>query len=277
MMVVDAERYTVDTKKRSTLVMLAAVVGGYSVLRFGPNLIRQKLILQDLDRPSGFRKFVAGESSGGAFDPFIGLVNEVDEATVEAKVQADKRIDENICLALYRGLDLAAGQVPIASFSDYYCPFCRVQTKRLAELVRSRSSEVAVAWHELPLLGESSNLAAKAALAAKRQGAYVEFHDRLMRSAFVANSEYLSQLASDLQVDEERLPADMNSDDVGEELEDSAALSRALSLVGTPAMVIGRTVVQGLVSNRMINKIISLEREEGWAEQCGYAGSFTRA
>lgn len=270
-MVVVAERYTVDTRKRSTFVTLAAVVGGYSVLRFGPNLLSQELELENLDKPRGFRKFVAGESSGGTFDPFVGLENEQDAAIAEAKIRADERVAGNICLALYRGLDLADAQVPIASFSDYYCPFCRVQTKRLAELAKSRGSEIAVAWHELPLLGESSNLAAKAALAAKRQGAYVEFHDRLMRSAFVASPEYLSRLASDLQVDEERLLADMNSDDVGEELEDSAALSRALSLVGTPALVIGRTVVQGQVSNSMIDKIIALEREEGWAEQCGYA------
>ena len=266
----DAERYTVDTKKRSTLVTLVAVFGGYSMLRFGPNLLPQKFELEYLNQPIGFRKFVAGESSGGTFDPFVGLENEEDADTAEAKIRADERVDGNICLALYRGLVLADGQVPIASFSDYYCPFCRVQTKRLAELAKSRGSEIAVAWHELPLLGESSNLAAKAALAAKRQGAYVEFHDRLMRSAFVASPEYLSRLARDLQVDEEQLLADMNSDDVVRELEDSAALSRALSLVGTPALVIGRTIVQGQVSDTLIDKIVALERDEGWAEQCGY-------
>jgi protein-disulfide isomerase len=159
----------------------------------------------------------------------------------------------------------------MASFSDYYCPFCRVQTKRLAELAKSRVAEIAVAWHELPLLGETSDLAARAALAAKRQGAYVAFHDRLMRTPFAAGPEYISLLSDVLGVDEDRLIADMSSEAVAEELENSAALSRVFAFVGTPALVIGRTVIQGQVSDKMIDRIIALEREEGWAASCGYA------
>ena len=64
--------------------------------------------------------------------------------------------------------------------------------------------------------------------------------------------------------------ADIDSTAVSQELENSAALSRALALVGTPALVVGRTVVQGQVSDSMITRIIALEREEGWAEQCNY-------
>jgi hypothetical protein len=38
--------------------------------------------------------------------------------------------------------------------------------------------------------------------------------------------------------------------------------------VGTPALVIGRTVVQGQISDKMIRRIIELEREEGWNVAC---------
>jgi len=91
-----------------------------------------------------------------------------------------------------------------------------------------------------------------------------------MRNPFVASPEYLTQLSKDIGVNEQQLLADMDSDDVALELQNSAALSRAFAFVGTPALVIGRTVVQGQVSDQMIDKIIALEREEGWAEQCGY-------
>ena len=63
----------------------------------------------------------------------------------------------------------------------------------------------------------------------------------------------------------------MESRDVELELENSAALSRVFAFVGTPALVIGRTVVQGQISDKMIGKIVALEREDGWAESCGYA------
>lgn len=259
-----------DQKKRSTLLTLGAIGLGYAGFRYVPSLIPQRLELEAMSSPEGFRKFSAGETSSGGFDMFVGLTSGDDVAQRDAKQAADARIRQNVCGSLYANLDLAADQIPMASFSDYYCPFCRVQTKRLGELVKAKGSEVAVAWHELPLLGENSYEAAKAALAAKRQGSYVEFHDRLMRTPFVADPAYLVRLSADLGVDHDRLVADMESDDVRLELENSAALSRAFAFIGTPALVIGRTVVSGQISDRLINDIIDLERTEGWREQCGY-------
>lgn len=260
-----------DEKRRSTLITIAAIVAGYAALRYGPNLIPQEIQFVDMDRPNGFRKVVAGETSSGSFDPFVGMSNAGSDSVKEAKLRADARVGENVCRALYGELNLTPRQVPVASFSDYYCPFCRVQTKRLADLVVSNGNEFSIAWHELPLLGEDSNLAARAALAAKRQGAYVAFHERLMKTPFVASPEYLIRLSEDLEINEEQLLIDIDSKEVSQELEDSAALSRVLAFVGTPALVIGRTVVQGQVSDGAIKSIIELEREEGWAEQCNYA------
>ena len=38
-----------------------------------------------------------------------------------------------------------------------------------------------------------------------------------------------------------------------------------------PYVVIGRTVVQGQISDKMVGKIIELEREEGWDSACAAA------
>ena len=257
-----------DRSKRNSLYLLFGLGAGYVAFRTVPGLIPQEMAFVRVEQPEGFRKFVAGDYSAAGFDPLMGISQAEDDPELQARQAADARVKDDICRALYRDLVLRPGQVPIASFSDYYCPFCRVQTKRLAELAKSRKDEIAVAWHELPLLGDNSDLAARAALAAKRQGAYVKFHDRLMRSAFVASPEYLALLSKDIGVDEETLVADMESSDVEEELHDSAALARLFAFVGTPALVVGRTIIQGQVNDGTINKIIALEREEGWAAQC---------
>ncbi len=89
-----------------------------------------------------------------------------------------------------------------------------------------------------------------------------------MTSPFQATPEYLARLSEDLGVDGEQLVADMESPEVARELENSAALAQVFAFVGTPALVIGRTVVQGQVSDRMIRRIIDLEREEGWDVAC---------
>ncbi|SDO86861.1 Protein-disulfide isomerase [Lutimaribacter pacificus] len=256
-----------DSGKRSTLITLGAIVAGYAALRTVPSLLPEKLELEPLNNPAGFRKYVAGDTSGG-FDPFVGLGARESDAVIARKEAAFERVSNNVCDALYGELGTNPARVPIASFSDYYCPYCRIQTKRLAEITNAMPSEVAVAWHELPLLGDSSNLAARAALAAKRQGAYVTFHERLMTTPFQATPEYLSRLAGDLGVDEERLVADMESPEVVRELENSSALARVFAFVGTPALVVGRTVVQGQISDKMVRRIIELEREEGWNAAC---------
>lgn len=256
-----------DSRKRSTLFTLGAIAAGYLALRNAPSLLPEKLELEELDTPLGFRKYAAGSSSGG-FDPFVGMGVPDGPEILARKELALARVKSNICTALYGDLDALEEKVPMASFSDYYCPYCRVQTKRLFELTMAMPNDVSVAWHELPLLGDVSDLAAKAALAAKRQGAYVKFHETLMKSPFQASPEYLSLLATDLGVDEDRLISDMESSEILLELENSAALASLFAFVGTPALVIGRTVVQGQISDKMIKKIIDLEREEGWKSVC---------
>ena len=259
-----------DKSKRQTLLVLGTVALGYGGIRILPSLLPQEIIFEEMDTPSGFRRFVAGESSS-AFDPFIGLGSPEELEAAARKEAAAARVSASVCDALYGELTLSSSQVPLASFSDYYCPFCRVQTKRLAEFAKSAPDEIAVAWHELPLLGETSNMAARAALAAKRQGAYVEFHERLMKSPFRASPEFLGELAEDLNVERDQLVLDMSSDSVTRELEDSSALSRLFAFVGTPALVVGRTVIQGQVSDATLKKIIELEREQGWESVCATA------
>lgn len=257
-----------DPKKRNTLIAFGALGTVYASFQIIPDLLPERVNFVELDRPTGFRKYDAGESSSGAFDLFVGLEDGEMADVAAAKEVADNRVQANVCDALYSGLDLNPGQVPIASFSDYYCPYCRVQTRRLADLSKSRSAEVAVAWHELPLLGEYSNTAALAALAAKRQGAYVAFHDHLMKAPFVADEQYLQRLSNNIGVDFDMLIEDMNSVAVQQELQDSAALSRVFSFVGTPALVIGRSVIQGQISDRAIDEIIELESDGAWTQLC---------
>lgn len=252
-----------NANRRNTLLAIAGLGAAYSGVRYFPGFGNDKIAFEMIADPPGFRRLTAGESSSG-FDPFYGLGGSDADPLIEAKARARS----DICAALYGELTSDPNTVPVASFSDYYCPYCRVQTKKLAALAARTDSGIKVAWHELPLLGASSNLAAKAALAAKRQGAYVAFHQRLMKSPFQATPEYLRVLADSIGVDYGTLVADMQSDTVVRELETSAALGNVFAFVGTPAMVIGRTVIQGQVSDNTLLRVASMEKEDGWAKAC---------
>lgn len=111
-------------------------------------------------------------------------------------------------------------------------------------------------------------LAAQGALAAKRQDAYVDFHRRLMRAPFQTTPEYLEALSDAIGVDHAQLRADMTSEGVRREIAESSALAKTFRFIGTPALVVGRTVVQGEIDDATLERLIERERADGPIGAC---------
>ena len=71
------------------------------------------------------------------------------------------------------------GDVTIVEFFDYNCPYCR-RVKPEIEALIAVDPNVRLVYREWPILSEGSVFAAQAALAARKQGLYEEFHWALM-------------------------------------------------------------------------------------------------
>ena len=213
----------------------------------------------------GFRRIAAGGASRPAarFDGLIGLAEPPNPAADAAR----EAVLRDPCAALFGG-SVPSGAVPVASFSDYNCPYCRATTERLAAIEARSGGAVRVRWHELPLLGEGSEAAARAALAADLQGAYPAMHARLMRARLVPTPAYLEEVARALDLDAGRLLADMASPAIEARLARSAASADAFRLAGTPAMVVGRTVAVGALDERTLERLIERERADGPGPAC---------
>ncbi|MEM8631015.1 MAG: DsbA family protein [Pseudomonadota bacterium] len=244
---------------KRTLLTGAALVGvAYTVpWALVPWVQRQfppEFEFRELSDPVGFRMFRAGAINSGGL-PFLGLDGETGPSPFAKRGPA-------LCQALFGTAAPVEGTVPVASFSDYRCPFCRVLTEYLAEIAEKDPS-VTVEWHELPLLGPTSVAAARGALAAKRQGGYLAFHRRLMRSSVVATPDYLSDLAASAGLDPVQLVADARSEDIDQELVEALSLGQLFGFIGTPALVIGRTAVLGQIDRTTLLQLIDLERREG--------------
>ncbi len=207
---------------------------------------------------------MAGGAVSQARAFLIGL-NQNDDPLFQ---QTLSTVEQNICNALYQRETVGKGIVPIAFFTDYNCPYCRVLTRKLAILEDKPNSGIRVFWHELPILGNTSVQAAKGALAAKRQGAYRQFHQRLMRSRFVATESYLMALASQLDIDGPQLIADMQSPEIEQEIRTGKALAKLFGIVGTPALIVGRTLVMGELDEPTLERLIERERAEGPLKAC---------
>ncbi|WP_425439227.1 DsbA family protein [Poseidonocella pacifica] len=119
-----------------------------------------------------------------------------------------------------------------------------------------------MSFHELPIYGPPSELAARAAIAAGFQGAHSAFHHRLMGSPVVPTRAYLLKLAEDAGIDTARLLSDMQRPEVDRRLATTRALADLFGFVGTPALVVGRTAALGRVSKHTLDELVDLERNE---------------
>ncbi len=240
------------TSRRALLIAGAAVFavwGGGAAIR---SVRARSLEFEPIEDLPGFRRIAGGAVSSGALsDPLIGLDT--------GRPRPPRVENARICKALFR--DLRAGTVPVAAFSDYYCPYCRVLTADLA--MRESAGEITVTWHELPLLGESSMVAARAAMAADLQGGYAAFHARLMRAQFQPNPDYLAELSETVGLDPQRLLADMGSDAIAKQLGVSAGVAARFGFFATPALVVGRTAVLGSVPVPRLDALIAHEAKSG--------------
>ena len=111
----------------------------------------------------------------------------------------------------------------LVTFLDYRCPYCRVLSEFLLDAKSLSKSEVI--FKEWPILGEASTIAARAALAARKQGRYTDFHQRLMGAGFLPTMGYVTAIANELQLDEARFLDDLDSPETTEALRRAARCS----------------------------------------------------
>lgn len=202
----------------------------------------------------GFRRVVTGGGLSRAGAAFVGIDG---GPTNNALTRRTAEVAAAPCPALF---DPRPGALPIASFSDFYCPNCVEQTARLQALAEEPGSNISVRWHELPIFGPASEAAARAAIAASFQDAYPQMHARLMRTTFLANPSYLRAVSDEIGLDGEQLIADSQSDAATRSLLTAQALAQVFGIPGTPALVVGRTLVVGEIGPRALDRLIELER-----------------
>lgn len=155
----------------------------------------------------------------------------------------------------------AAGDVTMVEFFDYRCSFCRRVVSSVQALL-DEDQGLRVVFKELPVLGEDSVRAARAALASQKQDAYMPFHFALM-GADDLSEEGILKIAGDLGMDTERLLADMYRPEVDQAIEANYQLANLLGIEGTPAFVIGDQLIPGAIDRARMESLIQEARTEG--------------
>jgi protein-disulfide isomerase len=239
---------------RNNLYAVLAVVAAALAYTAWSATREPTLEFRDRTYPPGFRELVLAGASSGL--DLASIVQPLPRAAA-----APRPALPELCEGLFRDpASPATGDpqsgVPIAAFLDYRCPYCRTLADILSALPADR---VRMVYKEWPILGEGSLVAARAALAADRQGQYLAMHARLMGTRLIPTAKLVEDFAAELGINIARLRADMRAEATSSAIARTAALARALGFLGTPSLVVGRTVAQGEISRRQLERLIEDE------------------
>ncbi|WP_299720436.1 DsbA family protein [Primorskyibacter sp. S87] len=155
------------------------------------------------------------------------------------------------------------GDVTVVEFFDYNCPYCR-RVKPEIEALLAEDPNVKLVYREWPILGEGSVFAARAALAAREQGKYEEFHWALMGMQGRAEEASVIRVAEEVGLDIAQLRRDMQAPEIDAHISASMEMSRDLGFNGTPSFVIGDALVPGVID---ADQMIRLTEEARAAKQ----------
>lgn len=138
----------------------------------------------------------------------------------------------------------AEPEVTVVEFFDYNCGFCRRAMPDIIKLT-SGDPKVKFVFKEFPIFGKDSEAAARAALAAGKQGKYWEMHKGLFEHEGKLNEEVALSVAQGLGLDVEKLKTDMTSPETEKEIDETRALAEKLGIQGTPHFFVGDQVIPG--------------------------------
>ncbi|MEM9669293.1 MAG: DsbA family protein [Pseudomonadota bacterium] len=136
--------------------------------------------------------------------------------------------------------------VTVVEFFDYRCGPCRASMETVNKLPERYDGKVRVVFKEFPILSPESRKAAVAALAAGKQGKYVEMHQALMRSPSEFTDNDLADIAKSVGVDMDTWQDDLENDDYRKQITATYTLAETIGANATPTFVIGSELFSGL-------------------------------
>ncbi|WP_167647377.1 DsbA family protein [Mameliella alba] len=152
------------------------------------------------------------------------------------------------------------GDVTVVEFFDYNCPYCRRVKPEVRALIDA-DPNIRLVYREWPILGGGSVFAAKAALAARKQGKYEDFHWAMMGNEGRAEEASVLRVAREVGLDIDQLRTDMEAPEVQDHIATSMQLTQELGFNGTPSFVIGDALVPGFVETDQLAKLVAAARE----------------
>ncbi len=154
------------------------------------------------------------------------------------------------------------GDVTLVEFFDYRCGFCKRVHPTIKRLLKE-DGNIRYVYKEFPILGPSSMLASRAALASRSSGKYAKFSNALMESRGSLNEKSVFSIAKKSGLNPVALKREMQqkAGDIQAVIQRNYKLAQALNINGTPAFVIGNQLLPGAVDFETLKASVKKTRQ----------------
>jgi len=146
----------------------------------------------------------------------------------------------------------------IYEFVDYNCGYClKFHQQVLSVLNEDQNTKLVIM--QMPILGENSITFSKIAVAASFQNKFEEVHNYLYSSE---RKSKMADILGDLflmNIDIAQLEKDMNSEEVSKVILSHEQFVNDFKFNGTPAIIIGETIIPGYIEKDKIIEILENE------------------
>ncbi|WP_111557390.1 DsbA family protein [Paracoccus sediminilitoris] len=140
------------------------------------------------------------------------------------------------------------GDLTMVEFMDYRCGVCRQYNQEVVDAVED-DGNIRLIIKEFPILGQDSEASSRFAIAVKQiagDEAYKAAHDALITLRSPANEDALRKLADQIDLDADKVIAQMTSDEVTQVLVKNRELGETMAIQGTPTFIIGQQMLRGV-------------------------------
>jgi protein-disulfide isomerase len=147
--------------------------------------------------------------------------------------------------------------ITIFAFQDFECPYSQRGAATLEPLLKEYAGKARIVFKNRPqTFHKQAAAAAKAALAAHKQGRFWEYHDLLFKNYRALGENIFVKLAKELNLDIERFNADRKSKTIEQQLSADIAEAQKHNFRGTPTFVMNGVVVAGAQSRPYFENVI---------------------
>ena len=152
------------------------------------------------------------------------------------------------------------GDITVVEFFDYNCSYCKLMFPKVWEYVQNDGN---IRWvlKDVPSLSPTSDLAARAGLAAEKQGKYFEMHQAMITHNGELTEEDILTYAKASGLDMEKFEKDRKDPSLDKILDANRLLAARLDFRGIPNFIIGDFISPGAMMGDELDISVKAIRE----------------